>query len=91
VTISGPFINPTLTYGSLSMGLTLTMVAGQAVTIDFANRTIVNQAGTSTYSSLNYTTSQWFDLAPGSSTIVASVTGATAATIINASWRSAWI
>ena len=91
VTISGPFTNPTLTKGSLSMSLTSTMVAGQSVTIDFANRTIVNQAGASIYSVLNYTTSQWFDLAPGSSTIVATVTGATAATIINASWRSAWI
>ena len=93
LTVSGPISNPTFTNITTgkALGLTTTIAAGGSVTVDFGARTIVNQAGTSIYSALNYTTSQWWDLPSGTNSL--NVTGAwtVAGGTFSVGWKDAWL
>jgi len=67
-----------------------TLTAGQTMTINFIDRTIVKSDGSSLYPSLAIT-SQWWALNPGNTTVLFTVgSGATGATRLDMTWRSAW-
>lgn len=93
LTVSGPISNPiftNVTTGAV-LSLTTTIAAGASVTVDFAARTIVNQAGTSIYSALNYTTSQWWTLASGTNSVKVTGTWTVAGGTFTVGWRDAWL
>ena len=93
LTVSGPISNPVFTNSTTgkSLSLTTTIAAGGSVTVDFGARTIVNQAGTSIYSSLNYTTSQWWDLSPGTNSLTVTGTWTVAGGVFSVGWKDAWL
>lgn len=75
---------------TLFIRVNASLTAGQTMTIDRWNRTIVRSDGASMYGSLT-TDSQWFELAPGSHVLTASVaSGRTSATKADLTFRSAW-
>lgn len=83
ITVNGPVTNPTLTLGSEQLALTYTLPSGQSLVYDFEERTIYNGA-TSIYYALDLENSVWFDLEPGSN----SVLGPASFSVV---YRSAWI
>jgi hypothetical protein len=93
LTVSGPITNPVFTNVTTGevLSLTTTIAASASVTVDFAARTIVNQAGTSIYSTLNYTTSQWWALASGTNSVKVTGTWTVAGGTFTVGWRDAWL
>ena len=93
LTVSGPITNPVFTNVTTgqALSLTTTIAAAASVTVDFAARTIVNQAGTSIYSTLNYTTSQWWALASGTNSVKVTGTWTVAGGTFTVGWRDAWL
>lgn len=93
LTVSGPISNPIFTNVTTGqvLSLTTTIAAGASVTVDFAARTIVNQAGTSIYASLNYTTSQWWALASGTNSVKVTGTWTVAGGTFSVGWKDAWL
>ena len=93
LTVSGPISNPVftnITTGKV-LSLTTTIAASNSVTIDFGARTIVNQAGTSVYSTLNYTTSEWWNLASGTNSVKVTGTWTVAGGVFTVGWKDAWL
>lgn len=83
-TLSAPS-NPVITNTTTGEALSLTISGGGTLTIDFANHT-VTQGGVSRYSSVNFTTSTWWELIPGTNAVT--VSGGGTNTMY---WRSSWI
>jgi hypothetical protein len=83
-TLSAPS-NPTFTNTTTGKVFSMTISGGGTLTVDFANHT-ATQGGVSRYSSVNFTTSEWWELAPGLNNIT--VSGGGTNTIY---WSSAWI
>jgi hypothetical protein len=93
ISITGPITNPILTNATSGkvLSLTRTIAAGDRVDLDFTNRTIKTQAGSSVYSSLNYTTSEWWPINPGSNSITLTGTFVSTAAQLSVGWRDAWL
>ena len=93
ISIQGPITNPilaNLTTGK-TLSLTRTIAAGDRVDLDFTNRTIKTQAGTNIYSSLNYTTSEWWSINPGANFITLTGTYVSSVGRLSVGWRDAWL
>lgn len=84
-TLAATIANPVLTNTTTGAVFSLTLSGGGTVAIDFANHT-VTQGGVNRYSTVNFSTSTWWELAPGANVIT--VTGAGTSHIF---WRSAWL
>lgn len=76
--------NPVITNTTTGQSFSLTLTGGAAVIVDFAAHT-VTQSSVNRYSSVNFSTSTWWELIPGPNNIT--VTGATG----QIHWRSAWL
>lgn len=93
ISVLGPVTNPVLTNSTSGkvLSLTRTIAAGDRVDLDFTNRTIKTQAGTSIYSALNYTTSEWWPVNPGANTVTLTGTFVSTAAQLSVGWRDAWL
>jgi hypothetical protein len=71
ITITGPVINPTVVHDTLGYALALnySLVAGDTLTINLRNRTVILN-GTANRRSVLLGTSRWFLLQPGSNPIL---------------------
>ena len=89
ITFTGPLTNPLLSNDTTGeyFGLTLTMAAGDVITIDTANRTVL-QGGVTNRLSLKTAGSTFFQLAPTSNTLrlTTSTTGETGSATVQ--WRA---
>jgi hypothetical protein len=89
VRLWGPLTNPSITNVTTgrTVSLTLTIVTGDYVDIDFAARTVLLNGTANRYPDLNL--AQWWTLAPGNSSIALTADlGAGSADIV---YRSAWL
>ena len=98
ITIGGTCVNPTITNNTTgkSLSLTTTLTATQSLELNFADRTIKTQTGANAYSTMNYTTSQWFGLVPGVNSLTVTATGTVAygnanASRVTISHNDAWL
>lgn len=96
VTMFGPFSAGTVlrndtTGKELEFLTSLSIVTGDWLRIDFAAKTIVNSTGTSYYDSLDFASSEWWQLQPGENRIYMLPTTFTAppASLL-VEWRAAW-
>ena len=87
--IDGPCQNPQITNGTSGsvLGLTITIADGDFIELDSENRTVLLNGTASRYQFL--TSSEWFDLEPGTTDLEFRAATATAATL-TATFRSAW-
>ncbi|RMH71870.1 MAG: hypothetical protein D6683_14265 [Actinomyces sp.] len=91
IRLDGPVTNPRIenvTVGR-TIELDITLNAGEYLEIDTQARTVLLGGTASRYSSLT-TTSQWWDLAPGTNEVRFRASTPTAATM-TLTWRSAWL
>ena len=91
ITIVGPVDTPTIqnvTQGS-TLKMNLILAAGDTLTLDTDTRAVVLNGTASRRSSLS-TSSVWFDLSPGSNTLIFTAAAPTAATAV-LSWRNAYL
>lgn len=95
VRITGPGTNFTFRINADTTNdviLNTTLTGGQYMDVDFRNRTIVKSDGTSLYSAFQLSTSLWWYLPVGSTTVQALVgSGGSGATSFAITWRSAWV
>lgn len=90
-TVNGPCTNPrieNLTSGK-TIEIDITLATGSYLTVDTEARTVLLNGTASRYSSLT-STSEWFDLDPGTNEVKYRATTATGSTL-DAAWRSAWV
>jgi hypothetical protein len=97
ITVAGPVDNPTITNGTSGQALTfaLTVASGDTLVVDLAAKTVLyfvggtglggNRRGTMT------PTSQWWALAPGTSTIQYTANTVDVGSTMTLAWRSAWL
>lgn len=89
--IDGPCTNPRIenvTEGAI-LALDIELGAGEYLLIDADARTVLLNGTASRYSSLT-TTSEWWDLQPGTSDVTFRASTTSAATL-TVTWRSAWV
>jgi hypothetical protein len=89
----GPCSSPQITNATTGESIyidSLTLAAGEYVTVDTLARTVVKNDGTSVYAKVRFPGTTWFGLAPGSNTIQLWATATTAATELDCSWRDTW-
>ena len=88
--LAGPLVNPTITLASTGSAISLggTLAAGEVLTIDSLARSILLNGTASRYSWLA-TSSAWFSLPVGTSTV--QFGGASGAGSLTFSYRSTWI
>lgn len=89
-TITGPWVNPTITHVGLGRTLTVnvTLASGEVLTVNSETKSILLGGTASRYSSL-VQPAAWFDLAPGSNEI--RFGGASGSGTAGLAWRSGWI
>jgi hypothetical protein len=89
IQIQGPCTNPSVTQGGNFLTINTTLGATDIVSIDTLNRTIdVNGIPSR---NLLTTSSRWFNLPPGTSTVGYSAATATSASTAKFTWRNAYI
>lgn len=91
--INGPGTNPTLTANGWPLvfqGLTLS--AGEFITVDLMQRTVVKNDGTNQYGKVNFLSSAWWLLASGDNSVkIDWASGSTGASTLVVTWRDAWV
>ncbi len=89
ITLRGDWVNPVITNQSTgeSIALTITTVAGDVLVIDTLAKTVLLNA-TNRYSAVNFTTTNWWELAPGKNNIAVTPTSGTGS--YEVAWRDAW-
>ena len=65
--------------------------AGQRLDINFANRTVMRENGTNVYGQVQFATTSWWALDPGSNEVAWHATGTTGASSMIVRWRDAWV
>lgn len=95
--IQGPIANPVLRNETTGQEIRLTASGGLTlpstdyVELNSRAHTVEINGGTNAYNKLAFTTSAWFDLAPGTNEIRVSGTGQNANTALTVDYRAAWI
>lgn len=86
----GPLTAPiTITYGAFTLTYSVTLTAGQTVTIDTLNKTVTRENGTNVRGSLTLSpTAQWPIFASGANLVALGSSSGTGTLTVNA--RSAW-
>jgi hypothetical protein len=90
-TITGPGTNPVLTNTTTGKVITptITLTAGQALTIDTREKTVTREDGSNQFSTLSFASALW-TLATGNNAITLAMTGTTAASRISVSYKQRW-
>lgn len=91
LTIHGPCVNPRIenTESNKTVAFDLTLDTGDELVVDMSERTVVLNGNASRYSALT-STSEFWSLSPGNSTIRFTASTTTAASL-DIEWRSAWV
>lgn len=89
-TIHGPLSDPRLSNGSSTLSMTITLGASDVLEVDFDNHAITLNGTASRRSSLN-AGSVWWELEPGTNTVVFNAGTYDVAAFVQLVWRSAWV
>jgi hypothetical protein len=93
LTFTGPGSNPSalnLTTGE-RISLIYTLGAGDTLTVDTLNRTVVLNGTASRYSAIDFTNTAWWGLVPGSNDVRLSWGAYTAGASLTVQYRDAWL
>lgn len=92
--INGPGTNPTVTMGGTFPIVfnNLVLTAGQYVTVDLVQRTVVDQSGANRFGAVDFLNTAWWQLPPGGAAVkIQWVSGNTAASTLVGTWRDSWV
>lgn len=94
IVITGPITNPVVTNvtAGKALNFTYTLGAGETLTIDTYNRTIILNGTTNRFSALDIADSDWWFLLPGTNNITLYAdTYTTPGALLTLNWRNAWL
>lgn len=65
--------------------------AGSYIEISFANRSVLLNGATNLYSQVQFASTTWWEIQPGTNQVTFAATGTTSSSALVLSWRDAWV
>jgi hypothetical protein len=95
ISINGPATAIEVHNGSTGQSVVFapaySILVNQRLDISFANRTVMRENGTNVYGQVQFASTSWWDVRPGSNNIAWEATGTTGASSMIVRWRDAWV
>lgn len=93
LTVTGPGSNPTLSNLTTGQAISIryTLAAGETLTIDTLNRTIILNGTVSRYGALDFLNTAWWGVVPGVNDIRLAFTSFSTGAKLRVDWRDAWL